>query len=89
MNIVTHDDLQQHKCYELVNLYKEYAGANTLPAGSYLGVFLHKNYGPVMGGDRDVYYIFETTNADGNKCLLMLNDCWLTVNKNSFRAIEF
>jgi len=39
MNTVTHDDLQQNKCYELVNLYKEYAGANTLPAGSYLGVF--------------------------------------------------
>ena len=55
-----HKHLQINKCYKLIGKYFEYEmNVNYIENGTYLGEFYQILLGPVMGGDRDVYYCFR------------------------------
>jgi hypothetical protein len=63
MSFVEHSELHQKSCYKLIGNYYEYAiNINYIENDTYLGEFYQILFGPVMGGDRDIYYCFKDSN---------------------------
>lgn len=60
MSFVEHNKLHYKSCYKLIGKYYEYdININYIENDTYLGEFYQLLFGPVMEGDRDVYYCFR------------------------------
>ena len=60
MSFVDHSKLHYKSCYKLIGNYYEYAiNINYIENKTYLGELYQILFGPVTGGDRDIYYCFR------------------------------
>ena len=87
---VTHHDLQQKQTYVLHTAYAEYVGRGPISAGTFLGQYLRKSYGPITGGDRNVYYVFEKTitgreASETKTTYFVLDEFYIEKNNTLFR----
>ena len=65
MSFLEHTQLQEQSCYKLIGNYYEYdVNVNYIENETFLGEFYQILFGPIMGGDRDVYYCFTCADKE-------------------------
>lgn len=63
MAFLEHTKLQEKSSYKIIGKYYEYeVNVNYIENETYLGELYQILLGPVMGGDRDIYYCFKDDN---------------------------
>ena len=76
--------LIQGNYYTILGSYSDYGNKTLIPDNTYLGKFYKIMYGPVSGGDNDVYFYFKISKTKEFE----LEDYYIEKHEIKFKKVD-